>query len=163
MNPQDLKGHGVKPRLIGKGYSKDKGSTGLLARQRRPAGAEEMGVLLAKGQQASRAGVRYLPRAMLAMTCRHCNLTTSSSLRGLEAKLWSCDFPSCRAMFLLNVNRMMGSRTPDVTTSSFCGGWPTISFFSALKTSICSPVFLEFRICTTQGSRAIFREDVDAG
>jgi hypothetical protein len=24
-------------------------------------------------------------------------------------------------------------------------------------------VFLEFRICTTQGSRAIFREDVDAG
>jgi hypothetical protein len=36
MNPQDSRGHGGKPGLIEMGYSKDTGSTGSLARQRRP-------------------------------------------------------------------------------------------------------------------------------
>jgi hypothetical protein len=154
---RDSRGRGVKPGLIGMGCLKDRGSIGLLVRQRRPVRVEGKGALLvymvSKFEESGRP--KYSPRAILAMTCKHCNLTISSSLRGLEAKLWSCDFPSCRVPFLLNVKRMMGSRTPNVTTSSFCGGWPTISFFRALKTSICSAVFLEFRICATHDRRAI--------
>jgi hypothetical protein len=158
MNPQDSRGRGVKPGPIEMGYSKDTNSTILRARLTRPVMAEGKGGLLYMVSKLEECELQNRPKAMLAMTCRHCNLTISSSPRGLEAKLWSCDFPSCLVPFLLNVKRMMGSKTPNVTTSSFCGGWPTISFFRALKTSICSAVLLEFRICATQGSRAILEK-----
>jgi len=46
MNLRDSRGHGVRPGLIGMGCLTDRGSIGLLVKQRRPVRVEGKGVLL---------------------------------------------------------------------------------------------------------------------